>query len=237
MNNVNINTNYGDVVLSCRDLRKYYTQGDSSLEILCGIDFEIYPGETVSIVGSSGSGKSTFLHILAGLEKATSGDIIINSANLMQLNDNQVCQIRNQYLGFIYQFHHLLPEFSALENVLMPLAITNQISATSCEFALELLDKLGLSKRVRHYPAQLSGGERQRVAIARAVINNPQLIFADEPTGNLDCNTGQQVLDLFLKLQQELKTSLIIVTHDQNIANRAEKNYSLHEGKLVLNNL
>ena len=220
-------------VLSCKKLYKSFTQGGVELNILNGIDFFVSPGETVSITGTSGSGKSTLLHLLAGLDKPTSGEIIINGNDFSKLNDDQICGIRNQSLGFIYQFHHLLPEFTALENVLMPLMINGHISNAMTNHALELLNRLGLSKRTTHFPGQLSGGERQRVAIARAVVNNPSIVFADEPTGNLDNNTSNQVLDIFFKLQSELKTSLIIVTHDNEIAAKTSTQYRLNEGRLL----
>ena len=187
------------VILECSDLHKIYTQGDSQLHILNGVSFKIKAGETVGIMGSSGSGKSTLLHVLAGLDKATSGEIILDNKKIQDLSDSQICKLRNLNLGFIYQFHHLLSEFTALENILMPLLIKGEgISKTSKNLALDILGKLGLLKRQNHYPSQLSGGERQRVAIARAVINNPKIVFADEPTGNLDNQTGYQVLDLSL---------------------------------------
>ncbi len=220
-------------VLSCQKLYKSFKQGGVELNILNGIDFQVAAGETVSITGSSGSGKSTLLHLLAGLDKATSGEIIINGNDFSKLNDNQICAIRNQNLGFIYQFHHLLPEFTALENVLMPIMISGYISEAKRNHALELLSRLGLSKRTKHFPGQLSGGERQRVAIARAVVNSPSIVFADEPTGNLDNQTSNQVLEIFFKLQEELKTSLVIVTHDSEIAAKATKRYRLHDGKLI----
>lgn len=217
-------------ILSCTDLHKSYYQAGVELKILDGINLQIKPGETVSIVGSSGSGKSTLLHILAGLDKMSSGEVVIDGQTLSHLNDNQVCNLRNQKLGFIYQFHHLLPEFTALENVLMPLLISGQDSIENRDFAKHLLDRMGLSKRSTHYPAQLSGGERQRVAIARAIINNPKIVFADEPTGNLDNHTGSQVLDIFFKLQEEVKTSLIVVTHDHAVAAMAQTHYRLYNG-------
>lgn len=221
-----------EVVLSCHNLYKSYLQGDSQLDILTGINLIVNSGETISIVGSSGSGKSTLLHILAGLDKATSGQITIEGQNLDSLNDNQICKIRNSSLGFIYQFHHLLPEFDAVDNVLMPLIINGVVGNAKRNLAIDILKRLGLSKRIGHYPSQLSGGERQRVAIARAVINNPKLIFADEPTGNLDNHTGSQVLDIFFELQSELKTSLVIVTHDPNVAAMTKTHYRLHDGVL-----
>lgn len=221
-------------LLECKNICKSYPQGvTDKLTILNGVNLTVGVGETISIVGSSGSGKSTLLHILAGLDKASSGDVILDGQSMSGLNDNQVCKIRNTKLGFIYQFHHLLPEFTALENVLMPLFIRND--SQKIDFALTILDRLGLKNRASHYPAQLSGGERQRVAIARAIINNPKLIFADEPTGNLDNQTGHAVLDIFFELQAELKTSLIMVTHDIEVASKTKSHYRLHNG--VLNSI
>jgi lipoprotein-releasing system ATP-binding protein len=229
-----MNDNFQNQVLICSNLYKSYSQVGSELKILDGINLEIEYGKTISIVGSSGSGKSTLLHVLAGLDRATSGEIVLDGQLLNNLNDTETCKLRNKKLGFIYQFHHLLPEFTALENTLMPLMINGTIEKTHKDFACNLLERLGLSSRLEHYPAQLSGGERQRVAIARAVINNPKLVFADEPTGNLDTNTGSQVLEIFFELQRELKTSLIIVTHDVAIAAMADIRYRLHNGFLHL---
>jgi lipoprotein-releasing system ATP-binding protein len=229
-----MNKDIDSLVLICNNLHKSYISASTKLPILCGINLEVASGETISIVGSSGSGKSTLLHILAGLDNATSGSIIIDGHVLNGLKDNQVCNIRNQKLGFIYQFHHLLPEFTAYENVLMPILIHGNVNADNKEFAMHLLNRLGLDKRFSHYPSQLSGGERQRVAIARAVINNPKLVFADEPTGNLDNHTGSQVLEIFFSLQKELKTSLIIVTHDPAIAALTKSSYRLKDGLLNL---
>ncbi|MCE2706143.1 MAG: ABC transporter ATP-binding protein [Proteobacteria bacterium] len=225
------------VILECSDLHKIYTQGDNQLHILNGVSFKIKAGETIGIMGSSGSGKSTLLHVLAGLDKATSGEIILDNKRIQDLSDSQICKLRNLNLGFIYQFHHLLSEFTALENILMPLLIKGEgISKASKNLALDILGKLGLLKRQNHYPSQLSGGERQRVAIARAVINNPKIVFADEPTGNLDNQTGYQVLDIFFKLQEELHTSLVVVTHDVEVAQKTQTRYKLHNGQLTINN-
>ena len=221
------------LVIKCTNLHKSFIQGGNELKILTGINLDVQPGETVSIMGSSGSGKSTLLHLLAGLDKPSHGEILVNGSNLNSLNDNEICRIRNLYLGFIYQFHHLLPEFTALENVLMPLMIHGQISTAQKNHALDLLQRMGLKDRTTHYPGQLSGGERQRVAIARAVVNNPLLVFADEPTGNLDNHTSNQVLDIFFELQQELKTSLVIVTHDPQVASKTNTQYRLHEGHIT----
>ncbi|MCC2625325.1 MAG: lipoprotein-releasing system ATP-binding protein LolD [Burkholderiales bacterium] len=227
-----MNKDIDSLVLICNSLHKSYVSADTLLPILQGINLEVGLGETVSIVGSSGSGKSTLLHVLAGLDRPTSGEIILDGHVLSGLNDDQVCALRNKKLGFIYQFHHLLPEFTAYENVVMPLLIGGNVSPGNKDFARHILERLGLAKRLLHYPAQLSGGERQRVAIARAVINNPKLIFADEPTGNLDNHTGSQVLEIFFELQKELKTSLVIVTHDPAIAALTKYRYRLKEGSL-----
>ena len=220
-------------VLSCTNLTKSYKQGDGILEILTGINLNVSPSETIGIMGSSGSGKSTLLHLLAGLDAPTGGEVVVDGQHLNRLNDNQICKIRNESLGFIYQFHHLLPEFTALENVLMPLIIHGNVGAKEQKQGVELLKRLGLGKRVEHFPGQLSGGERQRVAIARAVINNPKLVFADEPTGNLDNHTSNQVLDIFFQLREELKTSLVIVTHDPQVAAKTSIQYRLHDGILI----
>ena len=220
-------------ILTCTNLAKSFKQADApNLEIFKDINFSLAKGTTVSIVGSSGSGKTSLLQILAGLDKPSSGQINVCGQQLEELNENQLCQLRNQSLGFIYQFHHLLPEFNTLENTLMPLIIGAKDNRENYAYAKYILTKIGLGKRMLHYPSQLSGGERQRVAIARAVINKPQIIFADEPTGNLDNTTAHQVLDIFFELQQELATSLIIVTHDRSIAQKTQKTYTLHEGQL-----
>jgi lipoprotein-releasing system ATP-binding protein len=222
-------------VLHAHQLSKRFAQADgSSLEIFSGINLSISQGESISIVGSSGSGKTSLLQILAGLDQPSSGQIIVCNQDLATLASPAMCHLRNQKLGFIYQFHHLLPEFTAWENTIMPLIIGNALTAATQDYAHYILDKLGLSHRLTHYPSQLSGGERQRVAIARAVINNPAIIFADEPTGNLDNTTAHQVLEIFLKLQQELATSVIVVTHDPAIAKQTNRQYSLHEGQLQL---
>jgi lipoprotein-releasing system ATP-binding protein len=222
-----------NIVLSCRHLSKSFKQiDDHDLEIFNDINLELNSGQTISIVGSSGSGKTSLLQILAGLDDPTDGRIIICDQEIATLSQNDLCKLRNQHLGFIYQFHHLLPEFTALENTLMPSIIANKNSLEQQQYAEYILTKLGLKERLKHYPSQLSGGERQRVAIARAVINKPRIIFADEPTGNLDNTTAHQVLDIFFDLQAELQTSLIIVTHDLEIAAKTQLQYRLHNGKL-----
>lgn len=221
-------------ILNCTNINKSYVQGPETLHVLRDINLVVAPGETISIVGSSGSGKSTLLHILAGLDKPTSGHVHFSGTEINTLSDDKRCILRNKNVGFIYQFHHLLAEFTALENVLMPLMINGANNdPESLERAHIILDRLGLAKRLMHYPGQLSGGERQRVAIARAVVNNPKLIFADEPTGNLDNQTASNVLSVFFKLQQELGTSVVLVTHDMNIAKETDSHYKLHDGHLV----
>lgn len=222
------------ISLSARNLTKHFKQeNNSTLEIFNNINLDIIEGSTTSIIGSSGSGKTSLLQILAGLDTPTSGRVLIDNEDIHALDSNSLCKVRNQKLGFIYQFHHLLPEFTALENILMPISISGTISPEHSEKAKYILSRLGLDKRMKHYPSQLSGGERQRVAIARATINSPKIIFADEPTGNLDNHTAHQVLDIFFELQQELKTSVIIVTHDMEIADKTCSKYRLHNCELL----
>ena len=222
-------------ILSCSNLTKAFPQvAAADLEIFKDINFSLASSMTVSISGSSGSGKTSLLQILAGLDQPSSGKVYMDELELGTLSENQLCQLRNHKLGFIYQFHHLLPEFNLIENTLMPLIIRGNHNHENQEYAKYILERLGLAKRLNHYPSQLSGGERQRVAIARAVVNKPQIVFADEPTGNLDTTTAHQVLDIFFELQQELKTSLIIVTHDRASAAKTQKMYTLHGGQLQL---
>jgi lipoprotein-releasing system ATP-binding protein len=206
---------------------------NDSLPILNAIDLSIHAGDALAIVGASGSGKSTLLHLLGGLDDPTSGDIRVNGMSMLRLNDQQKSQLRNQQFGFVYQFHHLLPEFTALENVMMPVLIARQSKAQAKELALALLDQVGLSHRVHHKPSALSGGERQRAAIARALVMSPACLFADEPTGNLDEATAQHIFDLMLSLNQQLGTALVIVTHAQTIADRLPKQYRLSAGHLA----
>ena len=222
-----------NLILSCNQLHKAYTDGASKIEVLKNITLSIIQGERLAIIGPSGSGKSTLLHLLGGLDKPTQGEVYINEVNWQGINEKQRCQFRNQKLGFIYQFHHLLPEFTALENVAMPLLLSGMTIADAQLKAANVLDHVGLKSRVQHKPAQLSGGERQRVAIARALVHQPQCVLADEPTGNLDQSTAHKVFDLMLALNKEMNTALVIVTHDQQIANRMDKVLVLHEGMLV----
>ena len=198
------------------------------------IDFEIKHGENIAIMGASGAGKSTLLQLLGGLDKPTSGKVIIKGTDIASINAKKLGLLRNKHLGFVYQFHHLLPEFSALENVMMPLLIAKYSKSAAREKSLKLLDKVGLIDRVKHRPGQLSGGERQRAAIARALVTNPACILADEPTGNLDETTATVVMDLMLELTEQQNNGLIVVTHDKSLANQMSKTYELTGGKLVL---
>ncbi|HRD69188.1 MAG TPA: lipoprotein-releasing ABC transporter ATP-binding protein LolD [Legionella sp.] len=220
-------------ILTSNKLYKAYTDGASKVEVLKGIDLTIDKGDRVAIIGPSGSGKSTLLHLLGGLDKPTSGEIHINEVNWQKVSEKERCKLRNQRLGFVYQFHHLLPEFTALENVAMPLLLSGMKVAAAEHQAGEILESVGLKHRTDHKPAQLSGGERQRVAIARALVHQPHCVLADEPTGNLDQTTAAKVFDLMLELNQKMNTALVIVTHDQQLANRMDRILVLHEGALV----
>jgi lipoprotein-releasing system ATP-binding protein len=220
-------------VLLCKDLKKTYTDGHSFVHVLRQINLEVSAGQLIAIVGNSGSGKSTLLHLLGGLDQPSSGKVFLTGKDLSLLSENEKCYLRNQSLGFIYQFHHLLPEFTALENVCMPLLIRNEAPESVSIKAEKLLDQVGLKKRLHHKIGELSGGERQRVAIARALIGNPLCILADEPTGNLDPRNAQNVLELFFELQKTYQTSVVMVTHDHNIAKRAERLFTLEDGCLV----
>ncbi len=219
-------------VLTCEGVAKTYTDGASNIEVLSEIDLSVAAGEMVAIVGSSGSGKSTFLHILGGLDHPTKGKVTLNNKNLHEVSEEEKCRLRNRYLGFVYQFHHLLPEFSALENVGMPLLIRGDETNLIHEKAAHLLEQVGLKHRMEHRLGQLSGGERQRVAIARALVADPLCVLADEPTGNLDPNNAEKVLELFFDLQKTHQTSVVLVTHDPNIASRAQRVLTIENGRL-----
>lgn len=221
------------VVLSCSNLRKSYFQGKFEVPVLLGINLRVVASETLSIVGISGSGKSTLLHLLGGLDVPTTGDIQILGQNIASINEEKRCQLRNESLGFIYQFHHLLPEFSALENVAMPLLIRHKNKNESYDHAAEVLKKVGLGHRLSHTPGELSGGERQRAAVARALVTKPACILADEPTGNLDRHTAYEVYELMLELNREAGASLIIVTHDPILAKRTGRTLQLVDGMLT----
>jgi len=219
--------------LQCNDIRKTYREGSLDTEVLKGVSFEIEKGELVSIIGTSGSGKSTLLHILGALDDASAGSVSFLGQELASLSSNKQARLRNQHLGFVYQFHHLLSDFSALENVAMPLLIGGEKSAKAKQEAQLLLDKVGLSHRVDHRPSELSGGERQRVAIARALVNKPALVLADEPTGNLDHNTALSIYDLMRELNREYDTAFLVVTHDGELAAKMDRQLHMQDGLLV----
>lgn len=220
-------------IISTKQLSKSYNDGVAKIEVLKALDLEISAGDRIAIIGPSGSGKSTLLHLLGGLDKPSFGDVFVNDVNWQDIGEKQRCLLRNQKLGFIYQFHHLLPEFSALENVALTLLLGGASVDIAQQKATQILERVGLKERLEHKPAQLSGGERQRVAIARALVHQPHCVLADEPTGNLDQTTAAKVFDLMIELNQELNTALVLVTHDQQIAARMDRVLVLHQGVLV----
>ncbi|MCG7539897.1 MULTISPECIES: lipoprotein-releasing ABC transporter ATP-binding protein LolD [Pseudoalteromonas] len=221
-----------DLVIDCQDLVKSYQDGKAEVTVLKGVDLSVTQGEMLAIVGSSGSGKSTLLHILGTLDKASTGSVKIKGVEVGKLSRKKQAEFRNKHLGFIYQFHHLLMEFSAVENVAMPLLIAGNKAKQAREKALHMLDKVGLSHRADHKPSELSGGERQRVAIARALVTEPDLVLADEPTGNLDKHNALRIYDLLAELNQQLKTSFVVVTHDLELADKLGRAVQLDDGKV-----
>lgn len=222
-----------NLVIDCQNLGKTYQDGKNQVEVLKGVNLQLKQGDMLAIVGSSGSGKSTLLHILGTLDHASTGHAKIKNVNVAELSRNQQAEFRNQHMGFIYQFHHLLMEFTALENVAMPLLIKGVNTKQAHNDALEMLEKVGLGHRAKHKPSELSGGERQRVAIARALVTKPALVLADEPTGNLDKQNAIKIYDLLNELNQQLQTSFVIVTHDLELAEKLGRTVQLDDGVLT----
>lgn len=219
-------------LLQCKQLCKSYKENGIETDVLKGVDLEVLPGEILAIVGTSGSGKSTLLHLLGALDVPTSGEVLIEGEAIHRMSEAAKNKLRNQKLGFVYQFHHLLPEFSALENVAMPLLIGGERAKNAKQLAAEMIDNVGLSHRIKHKPSELSGGERQRIAIARALVNSPRLVMADEPTGNLDAQSAEEIFQLMRDLNQRLKTGFVVVTHDLELAARMDRQVRLVKGQL-----
>jgi len=221
-----------ELVLECRHLSKVYTQGPQDVRVLEDVNLQVHSGERIAIVGSSGSGKTTLLNLLGGLDEPTAGEVFIAGKNLSRFNERERGQVRNRYLGFVYQFHHLLGEFTALENVCMPLLIADMSVKVASSKASSLLERVGLGHRLEHKPSELSGGERQRVAIARALVTNPKCVLLDEPTGNLDRNTAREIHALMEDLNRDFSTSFIVVTHDEVFAGSLDRMLLLQNGRL-----
>ncbi len=220
-------------ILEARNVHKSFKQGPVTLEVLQGVAMSVQTGERIAIVGASGSGKTTLLQILGGLDRPTTGHVLVDGKDIHEQSEQERGALRNRALGFVYQFHHLLPEFSALENVAMPLLVRRMKVSDARARARRLLDRVGLGERLNHRPDQLSGGERQRAAVARALVTEPKIVLADEPTGNLDGTNAESVFALMLELNRELRTSLIVVTHDMRLASRMERMYAIEKGVLT----
>ena len=220
-------------IIECRSLRFSYSEGESKTSVLDNLNFKIKPGEKVAIIGQSGCGKSTLLNLIAGLDSPSKGEVFINSSNIAKLNEQDRTELRSKNLGFVYQFHHLLNDFSSLYNVSLPLLIKNNNKNEALVKATNILKKVGLENRLNHKPSELSGGERQRVAIARAMISEPTCLLADEPTGNLDANNAQDILDLIIEINDNKRTALLIVTHDLSIANKMDRKFELINKALI----
>jgi lipoprotein-releasing system ATP-binding protein len=221
-----------ELVIDAKGLSKSYNEGDNTLCIFHDLSFSLSKGESVSILGTSGSGKTTLLNILGGLDKATSGSVNLCGKDIASCSEKVITNLRNQHLGFVYQFHHLLPEFTAVENVAMPLYISGVSRKKADQKALEFLEKVGLTERANHKPSELSGGERQRVAIARALVNEPACVLMDEPTGNLDDTTAKKIQTLMLELKEQLETSFVVVTHDTQLAQKMDRVLMMEDGGL-----
>ena len=219
-------------VLECKNVVRQFAEGKSMLDVLSGVNLEVRPAERLAIIGASGSGKTTLLQIMGGLDEPTTGEVLVGGHSMAHTSEIKKGDLRNRFIGFVYQFHHLLREFSAEENVAMPLLIRRIPKDVALEKARALLERVGLGERLTHKPGELSGGERQRAAVARALITEPGLVLADEPTGNLDAGNGEHVLQLMLELNRELETSLVVVTHDHSIAERMDRVLTLEDGRL-----
>jgi lipoprotein-releasing system ATP-binding protein len=222
----------GNIVIQATGISRGFRQGPKRVQVLSDVSLQVPAGTSMAIVGASGAGKSTLLHILGGLDRPEEGEVLVDGQSLWKKSDRERSDLRNSRMGFIYQFHHLLPEFTALENVAMPLLIRGESTSVAAQRATEILDIVGLSQRLDHKPGELSGGERQRAAVARALVGNPGCVLGDEPTGNLDERTANQVFEQLLELNTELNTSLILVTHDMRLAARMNQRFELHMGSL-----
>ena len=219
-------------LLECQNINKFYQEGENQTQVLKGVSFAMKPQELVAIVGSSGSGKSTLLHTLGGLDQPSSGEVFIKGQSLQKASESELAKLRNQNLGFVYQFHHLMADFTALENVMMPMLIGRQNKTEAKDRAEKILDAVGLSHRITHRPSALSGGERQRVAIARALVNNPAIVLADEPTGNLDHKTTESIFELIQTLNAEQNIAFLLVTHDMSLAQKLSRCLTMQDGIL-----